>query len=115
MSRDHLARLSRQSDATATVFAALGDSTRLSLVLALSRGNRQSIAQLTEDKALTRQAISKHLRILENAGIVSSRHEGRENLFTLNPNALNELRTYVEQISEQWDTSLARLKAFVEK
>jgi DNA-binding transcriptional ArsR family regulator len=115
MSRNPLARLSRQSDATAIVFAALGDSTRLSLVLALSRGNRQSIAQLTESKALTRQAISKHLRILESAGVVSSRREGRESLFALNPDALNELGTYVEQISQQWDASLARLKALVEK
>jgi DNA-binding transcriptional ArsR family regulator len=115
MSRNPLARLSRQSDATATVFAALGDSTRLSLVLSLSRGSRQSIAQLTESKPLTRQAISKHLRILESAGVVSSRREGRENLFTLNPAALDDLRSYVEQISEQWDASLARLKAFVEK
>ena len=115
MSRNPLARLSCQSDATATVFAALGDSTRLSLVLSLSRGSHQSIAQLTESKPLTRQAISKHLRILESAGVVSSRRAGRENLFTLNPAALDELRSYVEQISEQWDASLARLKAFVEK
>jgi DNA-binding transcriptional ArsR family regulator len=115
MSRNPLVRLSRRSDATATVFAALGDSTRLSLVLALSLGNRQSIAQLTESTPLTRQAISKHLRILESAGVVGSRREGRENLFALNPAALDELRSYVEQISEQWDASLARLQAFVEK
>ncbi|WP_254425161.1 ArsR family transcriptional regulator [Rhodanobacter sp. B04] len=81
MSRSPLAKLSRQSDATAVVFAALGDGTRLSLVLALSRGNRQSIAQLSESKPLTRQATSKHLRILESAGVVRSRCEGRENLF----------------------------------
>ena len=115
MSRNSLARLTRQSVGTATVFAALGDSTRLLLVLSLSRGNRQSIAQLTESKPLTRQAVSKHLRILESAGVVSSRREGRENLFALNPRALDELRSYVEQISDQWDASLARLKAFVEK
>lgn len=115
MSSNRLAALSRRSDATAGVFAALGDSTRLSLVLALSRGHRQSIAQLTASKPLTRQAISKHLRILESAGVISSQREGRENLFALNPAALDQLRTYVEQISEQWDSSLARLKAFVEK
>jgi DNA-binding transcriptional ArsR family regulator len=115
MSSNGFAALSRRSDATAGVFAALGDSTRLSLVLALSRGERQSIAQLSASKPLTRQAISKHLRILETAGVVSSRREGRENLFALNPEALDQVRTYVEQISAHWDTSLARLKAFVEK
>lgn len=115
MSSSRLAALSRRSDATAGVFAALGDSTRLSLVLSLSRGRRQSIAQLAANKPLTRQAISKHLRILESAGVVNSQREGRENLFALNPAALDQLRTYVEQISEQWDDSLARLKAFVEK
>ena len=115
MSSSRLAALSRRSDATAGVFAALGDSTRLSLVLSLSRGRCQSIAQLTANKPLTRQAISKHLRILESAGVVNSRREGRENLFALNPAALDQLRAYVAQISEQWDDSLARLKAFVEK
>lgn len=115
MSSSGFAALSRRSDATAGVFAALGDSTRLSLVLALSHGRHQSIAQLSAGKPLTRQAISKHLRILETAGVVNSRRAGRETLFALNPVALDQVRTYVEQISAHWETSLARLKAFVEK
>lgn len=115
MSNRQLAALSRRSGATAEVFAALGDGTRLSLVLALSRGSRQSIAQLAASKPLSRQAISKHLRILEAAGVVSSQREGRESLFALNPAALDQLHSYVEQVSAQWDSSLARLQAFVEK
>jgi DNA-binding transcriptional ArsR family regulator len=114
MSPSRLATLRRQTEATAPLFAALGDSTRLSLVLALSGDTRQSIAQLAEKHVLTRQAISKHLRVLEHAGLVSSQRKGRESLFVLNPGALDAMRSYIDRISEQWDASLARLAAFVE-
>lgn len=115
MSRSTLARLTRQSAAAAAVFAALGDPTRLALVVRLSDGSRQSIAQLTDGHALTRQAISKHLRVLEEAGVVASRRAGRESLFALNPRPLEEVRSYIAQVSGQWDASLSRLKSFVEK
>ena len=96
------------------VFAALGDSTRLTLVARLSRGEIFSIAQLTEGTALTRQAITKHLRVLQQAGIVRCRRHGRESLFALEPEPLQNARTYLDSLSEQWDRSLARLKEFVE-
>jgi DNA-binding transcriptional ArsR family regulator len=96
------------------LFAALGDGTRLSLVLALSVDTRRSIAQLAEKHVLTRQAISKHLRVLEHAGLVNSQRKGRESLFALNPGALDDMRSYIDWISAQWDASLARLAAFVE-
>jgi DNA-binding transcriptional ArsR family regulator len=98
----------------ARVFAALGDGTRLALVRKLSRGQARSIAQLTEGSRLTRQAITKHLRVLEGAGIVHSVRAGRESLFELDPQPLMGLREYLDQVSEQWDQALARLKAFVE-
>jgi DNA-binding transcriptional ArsR family regulator len=115
MSRSTLARLTRRSPAAAAVFAALGDPTRLALVVRLSDGSRQSIAQLTDGHALTRQAISKHLRVLEEAGVVASQRAGRESLFTLNPRPLEEVRSYIGQVSGQWDASLSRLKSFVEE
>ncbi len=99
----------------APVFAALGDETRLRLVAKLSHGQPRSIAQLTEGSALTRQAITKHLRVLEDAGIVHSVREGRENLFKFDPKSLRELRKYLDRVSEQWDDALARLKSFVEE
>jgi len=96
------------------VFAALGDKTRLSLVGKLSGGEPHSIAQLTEGSKLTRQAVTKHLRVLETAGIVQGIRKGRENLFQLNPTPLNEAKSYLDHVSQQWDQALLRLKAFVE-
>ena len=106
--------MSRTSRSSAAVFAALGDETRLSLVAKLSKGQPHSIAQLTEGSKLTRQAITKHLRVLENAGIVRGKRTGRESLFELDPAPIDELRKYLDQVSEQWDEALNRLKLFVE-
>jgi len=63
---------------------------------------------------LTRQAITKHLRVLEGAGVVRSIRIGRESVFAFRPEPLRELRSYLERVSEQWDDTLARLKSFVE-
>lgn len=98
----------------AVVFAALGDETRLSLVIALSAGEPRSIAQLTGGSRLTRQAITKHLRVLENAGIVRSVRSGRESRFAFDPAPLNDLKDYLARVSEQWDQALGRLKSLVE-
>jgi DNA-binding transcriptional ArsR family regulator len=99
----------------AAVFAALGDETRLLLIGKLSGGSPQSISRLAEGSALTRQAITKHLRVLEGAGVVRSVRAGRESLFAFRPEPLKELRSYLDQVSGQWDNALARLKSFVEK
>lgn len=100
--------------ARAPVFAALGDETRLALIARLSSGAPRSIAQLTEGSKLTRQAISKHLRVLEGAGLVHSARTGRESRFELEPRSLDDARRFLEQVSAQWDQALARLKSFVE-
>jgi DNA-binding transcriptional ArsR family regulator len=97
------------------VFAALGDETRLVLVARLCAGQPSSISQLTEGSKLTRQAITKHLRVLEGAGIVRGVRAGRESLFEFDPKPMEEIKSYLEQVSEQWDKVLGRLKAFVEK
>ena len=98
----------------AEVFAALGDQTRLLLVAKLAAGQPQSIAQLTAGSRLTRQAITKHLRVLERAGMVRCARSGRERQFAFNPRPMEELREYLERVSEQWDAVLGRLQAFVE-
>jgi DNA-binding transcriptional ArsR family regulator len=100
--------------AHAPVFAALGDQTRLALVARLARGRPCSISQLTEGSRLTRQAITKHLRVLESAGVVHSARAGRESLFELNPRPIEGAKEYLDLVSEQWDQALSRLKAFVE-
>jgi DNA-binding transcriptional ArsR family regulator len=98
----------------ASVFAALGDETRLSLVTKLSGGQPHSISELTEGSKLTRQAITKHLRVLESVGIVHSVHTGRESRFEFRPEAIEGIKEYLDFVSEQWDQALSRLKSFVE-
>jgi len=99
----------------AVVFAALGDETRLALIAKLAGGEPRSISQLTEGSRVTRQAITKHLRVLEAAGVVRGVREGRESLFALDPRPIEGLKEYLESVSQQWDEALGRLKAFVEK
>ena len=98
----------------ASVFAALGDETRLSLIAKLSNGSPQSISRLAEGSTLTRQAITKHLRMLEDARVVHSVRVGRESLFEFRPEPLRDLQSYLERVSDQWEDALARLKSFVE-
>jgi DNA-binding transcriptional ArsR family regulator len=98
----------------ASLFAALGDETRLSLVARLSSGPPQSISRLADGTLLTRQAITKHLRVLEGVGVVRRERVGRESRFAFRPEPLKEVRSYLDYVSSQWDDALARLKAFVE-
>lgn len=106
--------MASKRQANAPVFAALGDATRLALVAKLCRGQPYSISQLTRGSRLTRQAITKHLRVLEGAGIVHSVRAGRRSIFKFDPQPLDELKDYLDRVSEQWDQALSRLKAFVE-
>src|SRR5215471_19508733 len=107
-------RLAARERAHAPVFAALGDATRLALVAKLSGGQPCYISQLTKGSKLTRQAITKHLRVLESVGIAHSVHAGRESLFEFDPTPIEEMREYLDFVSEQWDHALARLKSFIE-
>lgn len=97
----------------ADVFAALGDPTRLALVDKLADGARRSIAQLSDGEPVTRQAISKHLRVLEAARLVCSERTGRETLYVLDPARIDEARTYIDEVARRWDDALHRLQAFV--
>ncbi len=85
------------------------------LVRTLSGGQPHSISQLTAGTALTRQAVTKHLRVLEEAGIVRGVRSGRESMFEFNPAPIETLREYLAVVSEQWDQALARLKSFIEE
>jgi DNA-binding transcriptional ArsR family regulator len=101
--------------AHAPVFAALGDPLRLALVSKLSSGEPLSIVELTHGMKVTRQAVTKHLRVLEDAGVVSGERQGRSNLYALRPHALDDARRSLEAISRQWAQALGRLQAFVER
>lgn len=88
---------------------------RLSLLAKLARGRRYSISQLTQGSHLTRQAVTKHLRVLERVRVVRCVRSGRECLFELDPQPVQQVRDYLDQVSTQWDHALSRLKSFVEK
>ncbi len=96
------------------MFAALGDATRLRLIAALCAGGALSIAQLTAGTAITRQAVTKHLEVLADAGLVHDTRQGRERLWELQPSRIDEARRSLDTIAAQWDQALRRLKAFVE-
>jgi DNA-binding transcriptional ArsR family regulator len=99
---------------TAPVFAALGDPTRLRLVAALCAGGTLSIAELTAGTAVTRQAVTRHLETLADAGLVSDVRQGRERLWEFEPARIDEARRSLDAIAQQWDTALQRLKSLVE-
>jgi len=99
---------------SATLFAALGDEIRLRLVSRLCQDGPLSIARLTAGSRVTRQAITKHLRVMEAAGLMHSSRQGRENIWQLDQQRLAEARRYLDLISRQWDSALGRLREFVE-
>ena len=99
---------------SAHLFAALGDETRLRLVTRLCTDGPMSIARLTEGSQVTRQAITRHLRVMEGAGLVRSTRHGRESVWQLDQRRLADIRRYLDLISKQWDDTLLRLRAFVE-
>ena len=98
----------------ADVFAALGDPTRLALIERLRGDARRSIAELGDGLAMTRQAVSKHLRVLERAGLVAGEKSGRETRFALRAEAVADARGWLDDIAGQWDDALTRLKTHVE-
>jgi DNA-binding transcriptional ArsR family regulator len=111
--------MSSPSEATATpdpaaIFAALGDRTRLALLRKLGDGQGRSIAKLASDTEITRQAVTKHLHVLEGAGLVNCSRIGRESQYAYRPDSIAEARAYLDAVSAQWDEALSRLRAFVE-
>jgi DNA-binding transcriptional ArsR family regulator len=99
---------------SAHLFAALGDPTRLRLVARLCEGGPQSIASLTDRSAVTRQAVTKHLRVLKGAGLVRDSRLGRESRWAVESEQLEVARRYLAAISERWNERLEALRRHVE-
>jgi DNA-binding transcriptional ArsR family regulator len=99
----------------APIFAALGDEMRLRLVSRMCAGGPLSIVQLTGGSGVTRQAVTKHLHVLAEAGLVRDSREGRERRYELDPSRLDEARHALDVISKQWDHTLGRLREFLER
>jgi DNA-binding transcriptional ArsR family regulator len=108
-------RLNADLRHSAPIFAALGDETRLLLLARLSAGEPLSIARLAAGATVTRQAITKHLHVLEGAGLVRGSRQGREQLWELDPRQLAEARQAIDRIAAHWDGALLRLKESLEK
>lgn len=116
MSKQTIKRLSKAfMQRNAAVFAALGDETRLQLLVKLSKGVPQSIKQLSIDLPVTRQAVTKHLRVLEGADLVTQETHGRERHFVARQAGIDEAQAALQLIARQWDDALGRLKNFIEK
>lgn len=99
----------------APVFAALGDVTRLALVSRLGDGKARSIVELSEGLGLTRQGVTKHLHVLQRAGVVSRKRVGRESRFTIRRDRVARARDYLVRASAQWDEAIGRLRKRVER
>lgn len=99
----------------APLFSALGDETRLRLIAVLCAGGAMSIARLTSGTQITRQAVTKHLHVLADAGLVHDVKVGRERLWEFEPTQLEEARRSLDVIAEQWDHALNKLKMAVER
>lgn len=96
------------------IFAALGDETRMKLIAVLCVGGAMSITQLTAGTAMTRQAVTKHLSVLADAGLVKDAKVGRERLWEFEPIQLDQARRSLDLIAAQWDNALERLRRLVE-
>ena len=109
-----MSQLEARNREPAPVFAALGSTTRLELLARLCDGKDHSITELTDGLDLTRQAVTKHLRVLQQAGIIDRQRIGRESRFAIQPERVTEAKKYLDQISDQWNQSIARLREAVE-
>ncbi len=105
----------RKPNQAAPIFAALGDETRLGLVSRLAAGQAMSITRLTEGTDVTRQAVTRHLQVLEDAGLVRGTRRGREMLWELDRARLQLARRSIDHISDWWDDKLSALKASLEE
>lgn len=115
MPRQRSPKAKRELLHSAPIFAALGDKTRLRLVSRLSGDGPASITSLASGFGITRQAITKHLRVMQKAGLVRYTRHGRESVWRLDQHRLEDVRHYLDLISRQWDDALGRLREFVER
>lgn len=114
MSRGAPEQHGARNEEYARIFSALGDRTRLRLLNALSDGRPQSISALAQGSGLSRQAITKHLNVLDTVGLVHGEREGRTTLYVADLRPFRDIQDYLDYVSREWDSALTRLKGFVE-
>lgn len=101
------------SEQAGRVFQALADPTRRQLVELLASAGQHTPTRLARDLPITRQGVSKHLEVLEEAGLVRSQQVGRQRRYTLTPEPLEEPLAWIETIANRWDRRLARLRRYL--
>lgn len=106
--------MSAQTAVAAPLFDALGDPNRLHIIVRLCDLGPSSTSQVTSIVPVTRQAATKHLELLETAGLVTSSRRGRERVWTVQTEPLARASDYLTQLSRRWDAAVDRLRAFVE-
>jgi DNA-binding transcriptional ArsR family regulator len=106
--------MSAHTAVAAPLFDALGDANRLRIIVRLCDLGPSSTSQVTQVIPVTRQAASKHLALLENAGLVTSTRRGRERVWTVQTEPLARASDYLTQLSRRWDAAVDRLRAYVE-
>jgi DNA-binding transcriptional ArsR family regulator len=97
------------------LFAALADPTRRHLVERLASGGSASATALAAELPISRQAVAKHLAALGGAGLVEGHRSGRETLYELRPQRLDEAADWIAAVGSEWDDRLARLRRLVER
>lgn len=98
-----------------TVFRALADASRRRLLDRLHETNGQTLSQLCEGLSMTRQAVTKHLAILEAANLIATRRQGREKLHYINPVPIQGIaQRWIAKFQERQLAALSALKASLE-
>ena len=99
----------------AELFGALGDPRRLAIVERLADGKARAIRDLGEGAGVTRQALTKHLKVLEHAGVLRSERVGREVRYAIEQRELARAEAFLAHVRRQWSDALVRLKEHVER
>ena len=96
------------------IFSALADSSRRHILVLLSKGSK-SAGSIAGEFKISRPAISKHLRILKDSGLVSTNKQGRQRYFSLNPKPIKEVFDWLKFYDKFWDEKLHLLKKYIEQ
>jgi DNA-binding transcriptional ArsR family regulator len=104
-----------EHDPVGAVFSALADGTRREVVARLSAGGPATPTELAGSLPVTRQAVAKHLALLESAGLVEVTRAGREAHYRLTPAPLADAMTWMAEVGAQWDQRLGALRALLDE
>lgn len=97
-----------------TVFEALADPTRRDILRRLRESGPLSVSEVAEPLPMTRQAATRHLDVLAEAGLVRTRRQGRRRLHELDPRPLRDVDRWLAPFAEEWDRRLDRLREHLE-